>query len=204
MGIKGLTALISDEAPGAIKEFDIKNLHGRKVAIDASMSLYQFLIAVRQSDGQQLMSESGETTSHVMGFFYRTLRMIDCGIKPMYVFDGKPPDLKSKVLQGRYGRREEAKEEAEEEKDIGEIVAVAWPSLILTTLCLTATDERTDQLARRQVKVTKKHNEEVRELLKLMGIPWVVVSTLESIAESSALISITGTIGSRSSVCRAG
>ena len=34
---------------------------GRKIAIDASMSLYQFLIAVRQ-DGQVLMTESGETT----------------------------------------------------------------------------------------------------------------------------------------------
>lgn len=38
----------------------------------------------------------------------------------MYVFDGKPPDLKAKVLQGRYGRREEAREEEEEEKDVGE------------------------------------------------------------------------------------
>lgn len=55
-----------------------------------------------------------------MGFFYRTLRMIDHGIKPMYVFDGKPPDLKKKVLEGRYGRREEAKENEEEEKDVGE------------------------------------------------------------------------------------
>lgn len=62
------------------------------------MSLYQFLIAVRQGDGQQLMSESGETTSHLMGFFYRTLRMIDHGMKPMYVFDGKPPDLKKQVV----------------------------------------------------------------------------------------------------------
>lgn len=44
------------------------------------MSIYQFLIAVR-SEGQQLMSESGETTSHLMGMFYRTLRMIDNGIK---------------------------------------------------------------------------------------------------------------------------
>lgn len=26
------------------------------------MSLYQFLIAVRQQDGQQLMSDTGETT----------------------------------------------------------------------------------------------------------------------------------------------
>jgi flap endonuclease-1 len=44
------------------------------------MSIYQFLIAVR-SEGQQLMSESGETTSHLMGMFYRTLRMVDNGIK---------------------------------------------------------------------------------------------------------------------------
>jgi hypothetical protein len=33
-----------------------------------------------------------------MGFFFRTLRMVDHGIKPMYVFDGKPPDLKGGVV----------------------------------------------------------------------------------------------------------
>lgn len=33
--------------------------------------------------------------SHLMGMFYRTLRMVDNGIKPVYVFDGKPPTLKS-------------------------------------------------------------------------------------------------------------
>ena len=56
------------------------------------MSIYSFLIAVR-SDGQQLMSDTGETTSHLMGLFYRTLRMVDNGIKPLYVFDGAPPVL---------------------------------------------------------------------------------------------------------------
>jgi flap endonuclease-1 len=30
-----------------------------------------------------------------MGFFYRTIRMVENGIKPVYVFDGKPPVLKS-------------------------------------------------------------------------------------------------------------
>lgn len=55
---------------------------GRRIAIDASMSLYQFLIAVRQQDtGMQLTTADGETTSHLMGFFYRTIRMIDNGIK---------------------------------------------------------------------------------------------------------------------------
>lgn len=55
-----------------------------QVAIDASMSIYQFLIAVR-SEGNQLQNEAGETTSHLMGMFYRTIRMIDNGIKPVYV-----------------------------------------------------------------------------------------------------------------------
>ena len=34
---------------------------GRKVAIDASMSIYQFLIAVR-SEGNTLTNEDGEST----------------------------------------------------------------------------------------------------------------------------------------------
>lgn len=33
--------------------------------------------------------------SHLMGMFYRTIRMLEHGIKPVYVFDGKPPQLKS-------------------------------------------------------------------------------------------------------------
>ena len=71
------------------------------------MSIYQFLIAVRQN-GENLMNDSGETTSHLMGMFYRTIRMIENGIKPVYVFDGKPPQMKSKELEKRLGRRTEA------------------------------------------------------------------------------------------------
>lgn len=36
MGIKQLYSIIKDEAPGAIKEGDIKNQFGRKVAIVSS------------------------------------------------------------------------------------------------------------------------------------------------------------------------
>ncbi len=54
MGIKGLMKLIADQAPQAIKEMDIKACFGRKVAIDASMSLYQFLIAVRAGPENQV------------------------------------------------------------------------------------------------------------------------------------------------------
>ena len=47
MGIQGLSKLVADVAAHAIKENEIKNYFGRKIAIDASMSLYQFLIAIR-------------------------------------------------------------------------------------------------------------------------------------------------------------
>merc|ERR1712038_594131 len=124
MGIQGLSKLIGDEAPNAIKEGEIKNYFSRKVAIDASMSLYQFLIAVRQDGGAQLTNESGETTSHLMGMFYRTIRMVDNGIKPVYVFDGKPPQMKAGELEKRKEKREEAENALAKAKEEGNMEEV--------------------------------------------------------------------------------
>lgn len=45
MGIHGLTKLLSDEAPDCMKEVDLDSLTGRKVAVDASMAMYQFLVS---------------------------------------------------------------------------------------------------------------------------------------------------------------
>ncbi|KAL0961164.1 hypothetical protein HGRIS_006136 [Hohenbuehelia grisea] len=167
MGIKGLTALLSANAPNSIKEHDIKTLFGRKVAIDASMSIYQFLIAVRQRDGEMLTNDAGETTSHLMGFFYRTIRIVENGIKPCYVFDGKPPEMKKALLGKRFERRKEAEEGGEEAKEVG-------------------TAEDIDRFARRTVKVTREHNEECRRLLGLMGIP-VVIAPSEAEAQCAEL-----------------
>jgi len=157
MGIKQLYQVIAENAPNAIKSGEIKNHFGRKVAIDASMSIYSFLIAVR-SDGQQLMSEAGDTTSHLMGMFYRTLRIVDNGIKPVYVFDGAPPKLKSGELAKRTARKAEATEAHEEAKETG-------------------TAEDVEKFSRRTVRVTREHNTECKKLLKLMGIPYIDAPT---------------------------
>lgn len=157
MGIKSLFQVINENAPDAIKTGEIKNQFGRKVAIDASMSIYSFLIAVR-SDGQQLMSETGETTSHLMGMFYRTLRMVDNGIKPLYVFDGAPPKLKSGELAKRFQRKSEAQQAHEEAKETG-------------------TAEDVEKFSRRTVRVTREHNAECQRLLKFMGIPYIIAPT---------------------------
>ena len=153
MGIKGLSKLLADVAPSCMKENDIKAYFGRKVAIDASMSIYQFLIAVRQ-DGNVLMNDQGETTSHLLGLFYRTIRIMDNGIKPVYVFDGKPPNLKGGELQKRGERREEAKKELAKAEETGDVEAI-------------------DKFQRRLVKVTPEHNDECKKLLRLMGVPYI-------------------------------
>jgi len=153
MGIKDLSKLIADVVPEAIKENEIKNYFGRKVAIDASMSLYQFLIAVRQ-DGAQLTDANGEPTSHLNGTFYRTIRMIENGIKPVYVFDGKPPTMKSGELEKRMEKRADAQVALEKAKEEGN-------------------DEEIDKQSRRLVKVSKDHVEDCKKLLKLMGVPYV-------------------------------
>lgn len=85
------------------------------------MSLYQFLIAVR-SDGAQLTNAAGETTSHLMGTFYRTIRLVENGIKPVYVFDGKPPELKSGELNKRAEKREEAQKALTKAEEAGLII----------------------------------------------------------------------------------
>jgi len=46
MGIHGLMKLLSEECPGAMKELEMEHLTGRKVAIDASMAIYQFLVSL--------------------------------------------------------------------------------------------------------------------------------------------------------------
>ncbi|KAJ3032984.1 Elongation of fatty acids protein 2 [Rhizophlyctis rosea] len=168
MGIKGLSKVIGDNAALALRNNEIKNYFGRKVAIDASMSIYQFLIAVRQQDGMQLTNEAGETTSHLMGLFYRTVRMVENGIKPVYVFDGKPPTLKSDELKKRGERRAEAQTAAEAATEEGDT-------------------ENFDKFSRRTVKVTKEHNEECRRLLKLMGIPYYKQAPSEAEAQCAAL-----------------
>lgn len=95
MGIKGLTQVIEDRAVGASKEIKLKDLFGRKIAIDASMALYGFLIAIRPDSFFNLTDQNGEATSHLQGMFYKTLKLVQNGIKPVYVFDGKPPTLKT-------------------------------------------------------------------------------------------------------------
>jgi flap endonuclease-1 len=130
------------------------------------MAIYQFLIAVRVAgrDGVRhtLTTESGEDTSHLQGFFWRTIAMLRNGIKPLYVFDGKPPELKSGEIAKRNSRREEGASKLKEAEDLGMV-------------------DDMNKFSKRTLRVTKQHNEDCKTLLKLMGIP-----TLDAPCEAEA------------------
>jgi flap endonuclease-1 len=80
---------------------NLESFASKIVAIDAYNAIYQFLSIIRGPDGMPLTDYSGKITSHVSGLFYRNINFLSIGIKPVYVFDGKPPSLKSAEIERR-------------------------------------------------------------------------------------------------------
>ena len=149
------------------KEIEITDLKGKVIAIDAFNTLYQFLTTIRQPDGTSLQDSKGRITSHLSGLFYRSINLLQEDIKPVFVFDGKPPELKAAELV----RRKEAKIRAQEKYEA-------------------AKQDRDEKEMRkysgRFVKITDEIIRESKDLLSAMGIPWIQAES-EGEAEASVL-----------------
>ena len=136
------------------KTISLKDLAGKTIAIDAFNSLYQFLSIIRQPDGTPLRNRDGEVTSHLSGLFYRCINFLEAGIRPIFVFDGEPPELKKDTIDERIAARraaETAWHEALAEGDIRK----AWSK------------------ATRSSRLTGMMIDDSKKLLELLGIPCV-------------------------------
>jgi len=132
----------------------LEDLQGKVIAIDAYNALYQFLSSIRQPDGTPLKDKRGRVTSHLSGLLYRTANLVEAGIRPVYVFDGKPPQLKRAVLEERRERKVVAQAEYEEALEKGD-TARAFSKA-----------QQTSHLSRDMAG-------EAKDLLAALGIPWV-------------------------------
>ena len=146
-----------------------EDLTGKIIAIDASNTIHQFLSAIRQKDGSLLTDSSGNPTSHLTGMFSRVTKLRDSGVKPVFVFDGKPPEMKWDTLLKRKAIKEEAIRNYELAKESGN-------------------QDDMKKYGQATSRMTPEIVDESKHLLDLMGIPWVQA---ESEAEAQAAYMVT-------------
>jgi flap endonuclease-1 len=130
----------------------LSDLSGKKLAVDAFNTIYSFLATIRQPDGTPLSDRHGRVTSHLSGLFYRNINLLENGINPVYVFDGKSPELKSVEVQRRREIRDAAYEEWKKAKEEGRI-------------------EDARKAGQASSRLTGPMIDESKELLQALGIP---------------------------------
>jgi len=137
-------------------------------AIDANNTLYQFLTIIRQPDGTPLMDRHGRVTSHLSGILFRIANFMEKGIKPVFVFDGKPTALKQATIDERRKLRDTA--------------GVKWKEAVER-----GDDEEAYKQARSSTRVDETITGTSKELLRLMGIP-VVQAAGEGEAQAAYMV----------------
>ncbi|MBI4053065.1 MAG: flap endonuclease-1 [Candidatus Diapherotrites archaeon] len=136
------------------EKISLEHLQGRIVGVDAFNTLYQFVSTIRGQDGTPLMDSRGRITSHLTGMLYRTTNLMEKGIRPVFVFDGKPSELKAETREKRSAIRTQAKEKFELAKREGR-------------------EEDARKFASQAATITGDMVKEAKELASLMGIPIV-------------------------------
>lgn len=150
------------------KEITIDSLRGRILVIDAFNILYQFLTTIRARDGTPLTNSKGATTSHLIGLFARTTTLMSKGLKLVFIFDGKAPELKKKERE----RRQEVKKDAQARFDAAQA------------------SEDVDEMrkyASRTVRLTPEMVLEAKKLLTALGIP-IVQAPSEGEAQAAYMV----------------
>ncbi len=162
MGVKKISELFQGTP------IEIDQLRQKKLAVDAYNIIYQFLASIRGYDGSLLSDTEGTITSHLTGLLYRNARLLEKGVKLVYVFDGEPSKLKREEIRRRAQVKAKAREELEEALERGDM-------------------ERAKVVAQRTSKLTRPMVEDSKKLLKLLGIP-VVEAPQEGESQAAYLV----------------
>jgi flap endonuclease-1 len=135
-------------------QIKLEDLSGKIIAIDAYNTIYQFLSIIRQPDGTPLKDSHDQITSHLSGLFYRTSNLVELGLKPVFVFDGKAPELKAKEVERRRQIKVEANVQYAKAQADGDKEKMRMFASMASTLKPYMVPES-------------------KRLLDLMGLPWI-------------------------------
>jgi len=149
-------------------EINFTELNGKILAVDTMNMLYQFLTTLRMSDGSVLADEKGNVTAHLVGILSRVTGLMEKGIRLVFVFDGKPPELKQKERERRNKIKTDAIEKYEIAKERGNLKEMRKYSQMST-------------------KIDQKIIDDAKKLLNLLGLP-IVQATGEGEAQCSYMV----------------
>jgi flap endonuclease-1 len=147
MGIKQLNRFIKNNVKDSMKLISIKELSGKKIAIDISIYMYKYA-----SDGNLIEN------IYLMLAIFRYYDII-----PIFIFDGKPPIEKKEVLIKRSQEKKEAEEEFNKLKSI------------LTNNSNIDNDEKQelvnnmDLLKKKFIRISKNDIQNVKQIIRAYG-----------------------------------
>ena len=150
------------------RELSIEDLKDKIIVVDAFNQLYMFLSSIRQPDGSLLKDSHNNVTSHLNGLFYRFTKLMQHDIRFIFVFDGKPPELKLKERARRAEIKHDAElkfEKAKEEENIDDM----------------------KKFASRTSRLTKDMTDDAKELIAALGIP-IIQAPSEGEAQAAFLV----------------
>lgn len=150
------------------EEIAIKDLRGKVLAVDSHNLLYQFLTTIRSADGSVLTNSEGRVTSHLIGLFSRTTSLMEQGLKLVFVFDGKPPEIKKKTWEKRSALKIEASLKLKEAEEAGNL-------------------EEMKKFSARTAVLTKEMVQDAKEVIQALGLP-VVQAPAEGEAQAASLV----------------
>jgi|AntAceMinimDraft_13_1070369.scaffolds.fasta_scaffold03226_4 flap endonuclease-1 len=139
MGIKGLNRFLRNTCSTHIRQVPLWELKGKTIAIDTSIYLYKF-----NGDGSELID----------GFYHMISLFKFNGIIPLFVFDGKPPIEKYKIIERRRKNKSIAEYKYNQIKE--------------TTS--NYNKNRLTQLRKQFIRVSYKDICNVKKLISLMGV----------------------------------
>jgi flap endonuclease-1 len=152
------------------QEIQISDLKDKILAVDSMNLLYQFLTTIRGPDGSALTDSKGHVTSHLIGLFNRTISLMEAGLKLVFVFDGKAPEIKKKTWEKRTQIKHEASLKLKEAEEAGNI-------------------EDMKKFASRTVILDKEMISDAKEIITAMGLP-IVQAPSEGEAQTAYMVKI--------------
>lgn len=150
MGIRYLNKFLRTNCPNSIACISMKEISGKKIAIDVSIYLYKFAADNTLIENMYLMLS-----------IFRYYQII-----PVFVFDGKPPDEKKQVLEKRKSDKVQAKKEFQELK-----------KQLETDIDLDGDEKQEisiamDLLKKKFVYIQKEQIDQVKELMRAFGVTY--------------------------------